>query len=235
LKEYLLPAAMIAIFIGLFSFQSFNETPSPSTHNIHEFEKYILTQPDHITCGPTSVTMLLRYYSKNVTLDEVKKETFTEWFRFKDGTNFGMTAPDALRVALHKFGVESRVCRGNISQIKKFISEGKPVIVLVRSSNTTWHYFVVFGYDEKDIRIGDPNLGLSRHMPIPTFLNCWKFSHDMIGNKCNFECPVCDGSGKYFNILQCDLCSGKGVIDPMVLALRAADIHSYTMIVPLVE
>jgi predicted double-glycine peptidase len=232
LKKYLFPVVLIAIFVGLFSFQSLNRTPAPPIYNIDGFEKHIIAQPDNITCGPTSATMILRYYSKDVTLDEVKKEALTEWFRFKDGTNFGMTAPDALRVALHKFGVKSRVRRGNVGQLKKFISEGKPVIVLVRSSNTTWHYCVVYAYDEEGVHLGDPGRGQSRYINTKTFVNCWKFSHDMNGEKCNFECPVCDGVGRYAGVIQCDICSGKGTLDPMILALRAADIHGYTMIVP---
>lgn len=232
MKEYLLSAVLIAIFVGLFSFQSLNRTPAPSTHRLDNFEKYIIAQPDGITCGPTSATMLLRYYSKDVTLDEVKKESLTEWIKFPDGTNFGMTAPDALRVALHKFGVKSRVRRGHVGQLKQFISEGKPVIVLVRSSKTTWHYCVAYGYDETTIRLADPGSGIIRCMPISTFINCWKFTHDMHGDICSLECPACGGSGKYVNILQCDVCSGKGTIDPLVLALRAVDIHSYMMIVP---
>lgn len=232
MKKFILPTILIAIFIGFFSFQSLNKTPPPSEYKIEGFEKHILEQPDGITCGPTSATMILHYYSKDVTLDEVKKEAMTEWFRFKDGTNFGMTAPDALRVALHKFGVKSRVRRGNIGELKKYVSQGTPVIVLVRSSNTTWHYVVVYGYNEEEVIVGDPGYGHSRVILTERFINCWRFSHDMNGNKCQFECPACGGEGKYVGVIQCDICSGKGSLDPLVLALRAADIHSFTMIVP---
>jgi predicted double-glycine peptidase len=232
LKKYIIPVILMVIFAGFFSFQSFNRSPAPPTYKIDEFEKYIIAQPDSITCGPTCGTMLLNYYSKNVSLDEVKKESLTEWFRFDDGKNFGMTAPDALRVSLHKFGLKSRVRHGNVGQLKKYISEGKPVIVLLRSSNTTWHYCVAFAYDETTIRLGDPGSGHARSMTIETFVKCWKFTHDMHGQKCDFECVACGGKGRYMNLMQCDLCSGKGSLDPLVLALRAADIHSYTMIVP---
>jgi len=232
LKKYVLPLILLILLGGLFSFQKLSQTPAPPKHTIVGFENYVMEQPDGITCGPTSATMLLHYYSKDVTLDEVKKEALTEWIRFKDGTNFGMTAPDALRVAIHKKGVEARVRRGNIGELKRYVSQNKPVIVLVRSSNTTWHYCVVVGYNEDEVMLADPGYGFIRAINTDRFINCWKFTHDMNGNKCNFECPACGGSGKYFGIIQCDICSGKGTLDPMVLALRAADIHSNTMIVP---
>lgn len=232
MKKFILPTILIAVFVGFFSFQSMNKTPPPPEYKIEGFETHIIEQPDGITCGPTSATMILHYYSKDVTLDEVKKEAMTEWFRFNDGTNFGMTAPDALRVALHKFGIKSRVRRGNIGELKRYISQDIPVIVLVRSSNTTWHYCVAYGYNEEEITLGDPGYGHTRVIPTERFANCWRFSHDMNGKKCKFECPACNGEGKYVGVIQCDICSGKGSLDPLVLALRAADIHSFTMIVP---
>jgi hypothetical protein len=39
-----------------------------------------LIQPDEITCGPTSATMLLNRYGKHVTVHDVEGKTKTQWF-----------------------------------------------------------------------------------------------------------------------------------------------------------
>ena len=232
MKKYILLVLLCLLFAGLFSYHSFNKTAVPDEAKIVDFEKHIMEQPDHITCGPTSATMVLHYYSKSVTLDTVKKLTYTEWVKFQDGTNFGMTAPDSIRQALHRSGVPANLRRGNIYELKKAIYEGKPVIVLLRSGKETWHYCVVIGYNENGFNLADPGYGEARFINKETFINSWKFTHSMNGTKCGYECVICKGTGKYFELIQCDACAGKGTLDPIVLGLRAIEIYSNTMIVP---
>lgn len=176
MKKHLFLILLMAIFLGLFSFQKLNRPLAPPTYHIHGFRKFIFAHPDSSIC---SVTMLLHYYSKDVTLAEVKKEAV------------GLD-PDVLRTTLHKFGVESRVYRGTLSQLKKFVATGNPVIVLIRSSNTTWHYCVVYGYDERGVLLGNPSLGNTRYVFNNDFINCWQLSHDIEGKKCD---PQADISG----------------------------------------
>lgn len=218
--------------VSMFSFQSFNKVPVPVAAKIEKFNQFMLQQPDHISCGPTSATMVLHYYNKNVSLAEVTKLTYTEWIKFQSGKNFGMTAPDSIRQALHRSGVPASVRRGNIYELKKYISEGKPVIVLLRSGKETWHYCVAIEYDEKNIVLANPSDGQRFAMTHQQFINSWRFTHDMYGNDCGYTCLVCSGTGKYHGIIQCDACAGKGTLDPLVLALRVAEIYSNTMIVP---
>lgn len=232
MKKYILPVFLCVVFAALFSYQSFNRIVIPDAAKIENFEKHIIEQPDQITCGPTSATMVLHYYSKDISLAEVTKLTYTEWIKFHDGTNFGMTAPDSIRQALHRSGVPARLRRGNIYELKKAISEGKPVIVLLRSGKETWHYCVVISYNDEGFVLADPGYGEARFINKDTFINSWKFTHSMNGEKCGYECVICKGTGKYFEVLQCDACAGKGTLDPIVLGLRAIEIYSNTMIVP---
>lgn len=232
MKKYILPVLLCVLFASLFSYQSFNKIAIPDKAKIVGFEKYLMLQPDHITCGPTSATMVLHYYSKNVTLDEIKKLTYTEWIKFQDGTNFGMTAPDSIRQALHRSGVPANLRRGNIYELQKAISEGKPVIVLLRSGKETWHYCVVISYDDEGFVLADPGQKETRFINKQQFINSWKFTHSMNGEKCGYECAICKGTGKYYGVLQCDVCAGKGTLDPIVLGLRAIEVYSNSMIVP---
>lgn len=231
MKKYILPILVCLIFTGLFSYQSFHKLVVPDKANL-DFKKHLLKQPDHITCGPTSATMVLHYYSKSITLNEVKKLTYTEWIKFANGTNFGMTAPDSIRHALHRSGVPASVCRGNVYKIKKAIFEGKPVIVLLRSSKETWHYCVVISYNNEGFILADPSYGTTIFINKQQFMDSWKFTHNMHGEKCGYECAICQGTGKYFQTLQCDACAGKGTLDPIILGLRAMEVYSNSMIVP---
>lgn len=232
MKKYIVPILLCLLFAGLCSYQNFNKTAVPDEAKIKCFEKNLIQQPDRITCGPTCATMILRYYSKNVTLDEVKKLTYTEWIKFQDGTNFGMTAPDSIRQALHQSGVPANLRRGNIYELKKSISEGKPVIVLLRSGQETWHYCVVISYDDEGFNLADPGYKEARFINKQQFINSWQFTHNMSGTKCGYECAICKGTGKYYGVLQCDACAGKGTLDPLVFGLRAIEVYKNTMIVP---
>lgn len=144
---------------------------------------HLIAQPDHITCGPTSATMVLQNYSKNITLNQVKAISKTVWFQYKN-EDVGMTTPDFLTMAMEKFGVPSKMTQGNIHLLKYSVSHNKPCIVLVRSGETTWHYFVVIGYNKTTLKIADPAGGQIYTMPQETFLNCWKWTTDTDGKPC---------------------------------------------------
>ncbi len=194
-----------------------------------------IQQPDSISCGPACATMLLNYYGKDVTFEEVKKATKTEWFKTKDGQSVGMTDPEMLQIALFQFGVPCKVERGDLNKLKYYVSRGKFPIVLIRSSNITWHYIVVFGYDGNNIYFAEPGEGKISSLKNETFLNAWKFSHDTDNIKVGNACPVCQGDGQIFDVPffgKCDICAGTGRIDYMKMAIKTADIYGNTMIVP---
>lgn len=127
--------------------------------------------------------MVLKVYGKDVTLDTVKKITKTVWFQYNQ-EDVGMTTPDYLVLAMNHYGVESKMMQGNIHLLKYQISHNKPCIVLVRSGEQTWHYFVVIGYDPEYLYIADPGDGNIRPMATKIFLECWNWTADTNGELC---------------------------------------------------
>lgn len=173
----------------------------------HIIKKFpLVEQPDQITCGPTSALMLLKYYgNKTLTLDQVKAKSKTHWFNYGDEP-IGMTAPDVLASALDKLGLPSTMMKGDVSQLKKFISQDRPPIVLVRSGEYTWHYVVAIGYDKDNIIVADPGWGMRRTLKNEHFHGTWSFATDM---------------------------TGEVVTDKIVASLLSlAEVHPFTMIVP---
>ena len=131
-----------------------------------------IIQPDHITCGPTCVQMLVHHYGNNdITLQEIKQHTKTVWFSYQ-GTEFGMTSPNYISVALNKFGISNRIRRGNLDILKHYVSLDSPCITLVRSNEYTWHYVIVTGFTETQIHVYDPN-GTSYTLTKERFLSSW--------------------------------------------------------------
>ena len=144
-----------------------------------------LQQPDDITCGPTSTAMLLRFYSKNVSIEEVKKITKTVWFSY-DGKDFGMTAPELIRNALDHYGCNAILSNGFIKDLKRVLSKGKPCIVLVRSGEYSWHYIVVVGYNEEMIFYANPSDGNLSGLSEYEFTRAWNWNGDLSGRDCSW-------------------------------------------------
>lgn len=232
-KRFTWVAAVLAI--GLLIYFICKPWSHPESHEVTDFP--LIEQPDQITCGPTSATMLLRKYGKNVTVEEVKDQTKTQWFTHNDEP-IGMTSPEYIAVAMNHFGVKSQMMRGDINQLKHYVSQNRPTIVLLRSGKQYWHYVVVVGFDKENIIIADPGWGKRRVLPLEYFLGAWNFTTDMEGLSTASTCPTCDGSGSWTKwelgpLATCPTCDGSGnVPDVLALLLKSAEVHPRTMIVP---
>ena len=170
------------IFTSVATYRIVEEYIHPKSYSIENFP--LIDQPDGITCGPTSVAMLLEKYGIKKTIDEVKKVTKTELFSH-NGTKIGGTTPQNIELALNYFGVDSEMQYASLGKLKYYVSERRPPIVLLRSSEITWHFVVVIGYTEKNIEVADPGGGIRYSMPVDHFLGAWNFSTDMEGNDCS--------------------------------------------------
>lgn len=145
--------------------------------------KSCLIQPDRITCGPTSATMVLLFFQKKCEIEEIKNLTKTVWFNY-DGKPVGMTSPELIATAFAEYGITSNVKKANLNFLKYQISKNNPCIVLIRSGEYKWHYVVVIGYNQKEIFIADPGRGYISFMQTQNFTNSWNWSCDTNGNAC---------------------------------------------------
>lgn len=231
-KILILASAILLAYLFWAAWNKRCEHPSS-----YEVDFVLLEQPDQITCGPTSATMLLKSYGIDASLEDVKDKTKTEWFKY-DGNSIGMTFPECIPIALKSYGLSARKTRGSLKKVKNLVSQGRPPIVLVRSGVKTWHYVVVIGYTEELVIVADPGYGQRREMTTDDFVGSWDFSTNMRGESMDQECGVCKGTGKWTEnnfgpLSSCEMCSGTGVAtDVLVELLRAAGVYPNTMIVP---
>jgi len=227
---------LIAI-LGLAGMIIFTLWPEFLTHKAPECKLknfIVIQQPDQISCGPTSCAMVLKYYGKNVSIEEIKKIAKTTWYKSKEA-EIGMTAPEYIETALKHFGVSSKLKIGNLNDLKAYIEQNRPPIVLLRSGKATWHYVVVIGYSPTKFTIADPG-GYEHTMENSLFENAWNFSSDMNGAEVTNSCKFCQGSGKIAGIPgplgKCDNCAGTGKTDILVQILNLADVKGNMLIVP---
>ncbi len=196
-----------------------------------------VTQPDNITCGPTSALMVLQKYNKNVTMEQIRLATKTTWVTYKN-SNVGMTSPEYVSRVLKQFGISAHMSHGTIDDLKFFVSQKRPPIVLLRSGKNTWHYVVVIGYSKNQFFIADPGTGFREIIQIEDFKGAWNFQTDMDGKSIVGKCSMCGGTGHigYFSLgplTICDSCGGSGKSpDYFGFAVKSAEIKTGTMIVP---
>lgn len=195
MKKLLPFCVVLALFLIIY----FSNYPHEASYQLVGFK--CAQQPDDISCGPTSVFMLLQQYGIEASLDEIRQSTRTQ--------QMGSTYPSYIASALKKYGVPSKVMRGNLDHLKYFINQVRPPIVLLRSSETTWHYAVVIGFTEDEIILADPAIGIPEVVKENNFLGAWDFTTNTDGKPMTGE-----------------------IADVMVQLLRAAEIYSRTMIVP---
>ena len=230
---------VLSLISGIVIYNEISKPVYPDKCFISKFP--LIRQLDQISCGPVAVTMLLNFYGEEVKVSEVKNKTKTKWFSYK-GEEVGMTSPDYVAEALSRYGVYSVVRKSDLDHVKLYVSENRPPICLVRSSNTTWHYVIVVGYNDEDktISLADPADGAIIMMSQHAFVEAWSFNCDMFGRKILNDCPVCGGDGKfdYWFLLHpldvCDICAGSGTFPDFIgVLLRMADVSNYTLIVPM--
>jgi len=202
-KKWSILGTVLLFIIIWVNYEQFTSFSHPESYHIGDFPH--LKQPDGITCGPTSCAMLLQYYGQNVTIGDAAKNAKTEWFRYQ-GEAVGMTSPDFVERTLKDLGVPSKLQKSDISNLKYYVSQNRPPIVLVRSGLKTWHYVVVIGYDSENLILADPAWGKERIVALDIFEKAWSFTGDLRGNQFG--------------------------TDHWKLALKASDVTGHTLIVP---
>lgn len=180
-------------------------------------------QPDDISCGPTSGSMVLKFYGIDAGIGPLKTKAKTQFYSGPglDGKNYrvGMTHPANLRDAIASYGVPCGMnTKASLADLKRCINDGRPCIVLARSgAGPYWHYIVIFGYSAggSQFKVSDPS-GQVYDIDASRLDKAWTFSHDLNGNDIpDPKCGVCGGDGQMTN-LECanPLCKGGKVSTP---------------------
>jgi predicted double-glycine peptidase len=132
-------------------------------------------------CGAKALQLVMEYYGVEMREDELMKELKTS----KEGTNYINMIAVAERNGFEVFASDSV----SLEQLKRFIDEGYPVIVIVQawadrymtledwnSTNDYGHYAVVIGHQDHIIIFEDPSSTHRTWMSEEEFLARW---HDI--------------------------------------------------------
>lgn len=116
-------------------------------------------------CGPSSLKMIAEYYGIQKTEKELG--VLSKCTEEKGSTAENLLSA-ARKIGLNGFYKDD----SSLSEIRKFISKGIPVIVDWFSINDG-HYSVVAGIDKKFIYLQDPELGKINKIALQTFNRVW--------------------------------------------------------------
>lgn len=140
-----------------------------------------LRQSHNYDCGAIVTQAVLEYYGFDVREDKIMKMEKTN----KNGTN-----PKKILNTLKKYKLRPKIHQFTIGQVKKFISNGHPVILLVQAwtekKKVDWekdwsdgHYVVAIGYDKNKMYFEDPSSVLKTYLNFGELEKRW---HDTDGS-----------------------------------------------------
>ena len=119
-------------------------------------------------CGPSSLAMVLNYQGVRVSPHEIAAEIFSESAR-------GTLSID-MALYVQKRGLSALQFRGSMTEIKRSIDRGYPLVVLVDYGFSLYqknHFMVVKGYDERGI-IVNSGKSESKFIEEKDFLKTWE-------------------------------------------------------------
>ena len=116
-------------------------------------------------CGPTCVGMILRFYGREATINQLAAEAGMSEVR-------RLTSPDDLAraAALHGVALVHKMS-ASLQDIEAELVAGRPVIALIhygslgslrQDSYNGGHWLVVIGMDENDVIVNDPDWAYGR-------------------------------------------------------------------------
>ena len=114
---------------------------------------FIIMEQFDSNCGPNSVQMLLYYHRKHRRLKDIWRAADIHTVAFG-------TVPSELRQALNELGVSAHWYSGRtLDDLRRYIDENRPPIMLLRLSNRGYHWVVAVGYDTRrdEFLVADPN------------------------------------------------------------------------------
>lgn len=118
-------------------------------------------------CGPAALSSVMGYYDLKISQDEIAKHVYTEKLQ-------GALVTDLENFA-KKTNFKTKLSIGSTNEIKNYIKQKKPVIVLIDVGfwvMTYPHYLVIMGYNEKGF-IAHTGLQKSKLFLYKEFLDMW--------------------------------------------------------------
>jgi len=114
---------------------------------------FIMMEQFNNNCGPNSVQMVLYYYRNHRRIKDIWRAGGIRTVEFGTG-------PNELRQALNELGVPTHwYTEKTLADVRRYIRNNRPPILLLRLSNRGYHWIVAVGYDTRydEILIADPN------------------------------------------------------------------------------
>ncbi len=142
-KIFLL-SLLLPIFISSCTF--LHEIPSSKNAQMRIIEHVPFFAQEDYQCGPSALAGVLNYWGVKVTPDEISKEIFSKAAR-------GTLNIDMLLYS-QKRGFNAVQYDGSLSDLKKNIDSGFPLIVMVDLGISFFkanHFMVVTGYNEEGV------------------------------------------------------------------------------------
>lgn len=148
-------------------------------------QKFVITKTNRIDiqsgykCSAFSTTYILRHW-------DIEENGDNMYEIIPNKMNDGCVYPKGILKLLPQYGFKVKYCAGNIAALKNEVSEGNPVIVMIRiQTDKNWlHYVPIVGYDEQYIFIAESleefvncdEQYYNRKIPIKEFKKLWNTS-----------------------------------------------------------
>jgi len=117
-------------------------------------------------CGGAAAAMVMRYWGD-------APATAEDFAALVDDDASGIRA-SVLVEDLGRRGWQALAFRGSRSLVQGHLARGRPIIVLVDSTDRAPHYVVVTGWVAGRVIVQDPSLGPLRHLEEQAFLDAWE-------------------------------------------------------------
>ena len=119
------------------------------------------------TCGAAALTMVLRYWSADVSQGDVVGALVRPELHGIAGSQLAEFARSR--------GFEAVTYRGDMAQLRDFVAKGRPLIVAWHLGGSRYHDVVVVGFDDERgaVLVNDPAAGPSRAVAARKFEKRW--------------------------------------------------------------
>jgi hypothetical protein len=121
-----------------------------------------------LLCGGASAAMVLRYWGA----EDVYAEDFQELVDEDEG---GIST-EGLEASVRARDWRAMPLRADRETVRRHLSRGRPLIALLRSSESRFHYVVLTGYAGDDLVLHDPSLGPNRLRSFDSVFESWAAS-----------------------------------------------------------